>query len=107
MALLSARSRTLLITSGAAALGVGLVVGWQAAVTLVTVGLLVWLGYECAGVKLSYDRARVRVQRQALEAEWRSLEQTDRVRSVFLAARRAMQREGQQVPDTESDERRP
>jgi Na+-transporting NADH:ubiquinone oxidoreductase subunit NqrC len=58
-------------------------------------GVFVMLGYVLAEDKLAADRAELDQQRQVLDAEWTALENTQRVRSVFLAARRAMQREAQ------------
>jgi Na+-transporting NADH:ubiquinone oxidoreductase subunit NqrC len=58
-------------------------------------GVFVTLGYVLAEGKLAHDRAELDQQRQVLDAEWTALENTQRVRAVFLAARRAMQREAQ------------
>lgn len=60
---------------------------------LAVAALCGWIGYHCAHHELRYERLRVKQERQALDAEWRSLEQTQRVRAVFLDARRAMQAE--------------
>lgn len=60
---------------------------------LLLVALLVWFGFELAGCLLEHQRAAVRRDRQRLAVEWNALENTRRVRSVFLDARRAMQRE--------------
>jgi hypothetical protein len=56
---------------------------------------LVWVGYQLAVDKLHDDRAAVEQQQAALAAEWQQLDQTRRVRSVFLTARRAMQAEAE------------
>jgi hypothetical protein len=76
--------------------GVGVGFSWVAASALLIGSTFIWLGYQLAGEKVSYDRQRLRAQRQALDAEWQALEQTGRVRSIFLHARRAMQQEAQQ-----------
>lgn len=69
------------------------------AAVLAAVGL-VWLGYAMASAYLSAIQANVTRERQALRAEWRALEETARVRAIFLNARRAMQREADgQSPD--------
>ena len=76
-------------------LGVGLSMNWMTAVVIVTVGVLVWLGYWLAVEKLSHDRARLIRERTALDAEWDALDRTRRVREVFFDARRAMHEEAQ------------
>jgi hypothetical protein len=76
-------------------LGVGLSVSWTAAVVIVVVGALLWLGYWVAVEKLSHDRARIIRERTALDAEWEALDRTRRVREVFFDARRAMAEEAQ------------
>jgi hypothetical protein len=76
-------------------LGIGLAVNWTAALVIVVVGALVWLGYWVAVEKLSHDRARVVRERTALDAEWEALDRTRRVREVFFDARRAMHEEAQ------------
>lgn len=58
---------------------------------------LVWVGYRLATDKLQGDRTAVEQQRAALDAEWQQLDQTRRVRSVFLAARRAMHAEAERA----------
>jgi hypothetical protein len=100
----------LLMAAGTAAslllLVVGLSAGWPLVLLLLTAGSLVVLGFALAADRLHGDQVRLRAQRQALDAEWQTLEQTRRVRSVFLAARRAMQAEARDAglsPD--SDER--
>lgn len=69
--------------------------GWVLALALVISALLVAIGYGLAVNELYYDRTDVEAQRQALDDEWRMLDQTRRVRSIFLAARQAMQAEAQ------------
>jgi hypothetical protein len=59
--------------------------------------VLVWIGYHLALNNFRYDRECLAEQRQALEAEWQALENTRRVRSVFLRARRAMQDQARQA----------
>jgi cell division protein FtsL len=53
----------------------------------------VWFGYEWAADNLRDQRAKVAEQRAALDAEWKALNQTQKVRMVFFRARRAMQAE--------------
>ena len=60
---------------------------------LLLVAVLVYLGWRLAIHQLRQQRDGLRSQRDALDAEWRALDNTRRVREVFLAARRAMQRE--------------
>lgn len=50
-------------------------------------------GYQFAVDKLHEDRTQVEQQKAALRAEWRQLDATQRIRSVFLSARRTMQAE--------------
>lgn len=54
---------------------------------------LLWLGYQLAADKLHRERQQLKQEKAALQAEWRQLDQTRRVRAVFLTARRAMQQE--------------
>jgi len=56
-------------------------------------GLFLLLGFGIADERLAGDRAKLDQQRQLLDAEWRTLDATQRIRGVFLAARRAMQHE--------------
>lgn len=60
---------------------------------LILGGLLVFLGWQLALQYLRDQRDVLLVQRQALDAEWRALENTRQVRGVFLDARRSMQRD--------------
>lgn len=55
--------------------------------------ILVWLGYQLALGRMRDAHTWIVQQRAALDAEWWRLDQTQRIRSVFWAARRAMQRE--------------
>ncbi len=55
--------------------------------------LLIVLGWQMAVGHFRRDRDHLLLQRQALNAEWKTLENTRRVRGLFLDARRAMQRE--------------
>lgn len=76
-------------------LGLGLTLGWLTALALLTATALIRLGYQLAKDHLhgDGDRAWITAQRQALDAEWRALDHTRRVRAVLLEARRAMQAE--------------
>lgn len=85
-------------------LGVGLSVNWTTAVVIVVAGVLLWLGYWVAVEKLSHDRARVVRERTALDAEWKALDRTRRVREVFFDARRAMQEEAQRYWPTNPEQ---
>jgi hypothetical protein len=69
------------------------VVAW----VVFTAAALVWVGYCLATGKLHEDREAVEQQRAALDAEWQQLDQTRRVRSVFLTTRRAMQTEAERA----------
>lgn len=60
---------------------------------LVGVGLLIAAGWWLAHEQLQAHWQRLRTARSVLDAEWRALEQTRRVRETFLLARRAMQAE--------------
>jgi cell division protein FtsL len=60
---------------------------------VVVAGAFIWLGYQFAVDQLHHDQEQVDQQKAALQAEWQQLDATRRVRSVFLAARRAMQAE--------------
>lgn len=64
-----------------------------AVLLVVIAGVFIWLGYQFAVDQLHHDREQVDQQKAALKAEWQQLDATRRVRSVFLAARRAMQAE--------------
>lgn len=64
----------------------------------VLVGLLVGLGWQLAVENLRYVRSGLQNQRDLLDAEWRALDDTRRIREVFLVARRAMQREADRQP---------
>ena len=60
------------------------------------VGLVVALGWWLAMEHLAAFRRSLHLQRNLLDAEWRALDQTRRVREVFLAARRNMQQQANQ-----------
>lgn len=68
---------------------------WMATVALaVAVALvLIWLGYQLALDRTRDTHAYIARQQAALDAEWWRLDQTRRIRSVFWAARQAMQDE--------------
>lgn len=70
---------------------------WMAvvAVAVVVALVLVWLGYQLAVDRMRDTHAYIAQQQAALDAEWWQLDQTRRVRSVFWAARQAMQREAE------------
>ena len=89
------RKVTVVLAVLGALLGVGLLFGWPAALAVVVVGLVLWLGCQLADEQLARDRTRLDAQRQALDMEWRALEQTGRVRSLFFETRRAMHEEAQ------------
>ena len=59
----------------------------------VLVCAVVAVGWWLAMQQSHVERRRLRLQRDLLEAEWRALDQARQVREVFLAARRAMQRQ--------------
>jgi predicted Holliday junction resolvase-like endonuclease len=63
------------------------------AVAVVVALMLVWLGYQLARNRIRDTQAWITHQKAALDAEWRQLDQTRRVRSVFWAARQAMHAE--------------
>jgi cell division protein FtsL len=66
------------------------------AVVLLVAGLCVGLmaiGYIYAACRLLSSREAVEQQRQQLDAEWRALDNTRRLRAVFLDARRQMAEE--------------
>lgn len=63
------------------------------AVAAVVALMLVWLGYQLARDRMRDEHAWIAHQKAALDAEWRQLDQTRRVRSVFWAARQAMHAE--------------
>ncbi|MGH3696692.1 MAG: hypothetical protein ACRDRX_22355 [Pseudonocardiaceae bacterium] len=63
------------------------------AVGVVVALVLIWLGYQLAIDRMRDTRAFIAQQKAALDAEWWQLDQTRRIRSVFWAARQAMQRE--------------
>lgn len=86
-------------------LGIGLAANWTAAFVMVVAAALVWLGYWVAVAKLRSDRQRIKHERTALDAEWRALDRTRRVREIFLNARRAMHEEAQRQGPTTPDER--
>lgn len=60
--------------------------------TVLISGLL-YLGWRLAIHDLRRQRQGLRAERDLLDAAWRALDDTRRVREVFLVARRAMQRE--------------
>lgn len=51
---------------------------------------LIAIGYVYAACRLLSYREEAEQQRQQLDAEWRALDNTRRLRSVFLDARRQM-----------------
>jgi hypothetical protein len=55
--------------------------------------MLVWLDYQLARNRMQDEHTWITQQKAALDAEWRQLDQTRRVRSVFWAARQAMHAE--------------
>lgn len=59
---------------------------------------LIALGYGLAQDKLSDDKAEVEQQRQALDVEWRALENSRRINDVFFRARQAMREAAQERP---------
>ncbi len=64
-----------------------------AVVFLLVAGLcggLIVIGYVYAAYRLLSYREAVEQQRQQLDAEWRALDNTRRLRAVFLDARRQM-----------------
>lgn len=67
---------------------------------LVLVPMFIALGYCLAQGHLAAQRAELTAQRQALDTEWQAMDQTRRVRAVFLAAQRAMQDEAQRAART-------
>ncbi|OLT23163.1 hypothetical protein BJF78_07360 [Pseudonocardia sp. CNS-139] len=73
-------------------------------VLVVLLGLLVALGWALAVDHHQEQAHRLRQQREALDAEWRALEQTARVRAVFLGARRAMHEESVRQAPRAADE---
>jgi sulfite exporter TauE/SafE len=60
--------------------------------------MLVWLGYQLARDRMRDTQAWITHQKAALDAEWRQLDQTRRIRSVFWAARQAMHAEADNIP---------
>lgn len=64
-----------------------------AAAVAVVVLVLVWLGYWLAVGRLRDAHAFIAQQKAALDAQWWQFDQMRRIRSVFWAARRAMQHE--------------
>lgn len=74
-----------------------------AGLLVVAAGVFIWLGYQIAVDKLHHDREQVEQQQAALQAEWRQLDTTRRIRSVFLSARRAMQAEATRAPWPRAD----
>jgi Tfp pilus assembly protein PilO len=57
---------------------------------LVAATAFLWLGYQLAVDKLDDDRHQVEQQRDALKAEWQQLDNTRRLRAVFMSAHRQM-----------------
>ena len=53
---------------------------------------VVALGWWLAMQQVQAEQRRLRLQRDLLDTEWRTLDQARQVREVFLAARRAIQR---------------
>jgi hypothetical protein len=68
---------------------------WMAivAVAVVVALVLIWLGYHLALDRMRDTHAFIARQQAAMDAEWWRLDQTRRIRSVFWAARQAMQHE--------------
>lgn len=64
------------------------------AVAVVVALVLIGLGYQLAVDRMRDTHAFI-AQQAALDAEWWQLDQTRRIRSVFWAARQAMQREAE------------
>lgn len=62
---------------------------------MLVVGGLLHAGWWLAISGLRAERDGLHQQRQALDAEWTALDDTRRVREVFLVARRALQHEAQ------------
>lgn len=60
--------------------------------------MLVWLGYQLARDRMRDTCDWIAHQKAALDAQWRQLDQTRRVRSVFWAARQAMHAEADNTP---------
>jgi hypothetical protein len=63
------------------------------ALAVVVALVLIWLGYQLAVGRLRDAHTDIARQQAALDAEWWQLDQTRRIRSIFFAARRAMQYE--------------
>lgn len=84
--------------------GVGMLIGWTAALAVVLVELLLWLGYWLAHERLATDRERLAQERAALDEAWTALDRTRRIWGVYDNARQAMRTEAQrhwpvQAPD--------
>jgi hypothetical protein len=78
------------------------------ALAVVVALVLIWLGYQLAVARLRDAHTDIAQQRAALDAEWWQLDQTRRIRSIFFAARRAMQYEADTnlwPPDTHTANR--
>lgn len=60
---------------------------------VVVVVVLLRFGYLWAQDQLAAERTELAQRRASLDAEWRALENTRRVRTVFLDAHRAMRDE--------------
>lgn len=58
-------------------------------------GGIVYFGWWLAIAQLRQERSELQAKRGQLDAEWRALDNTRRLREVFLGARRAMQRQAQ------------
>jgi fatty acid desaturase len=86
-------------------LGVGIGFDWTAAVVIVVVGTLVWLGYQLAAEKLTADRQRMERERAALDAEWEALDRTRRIRDTFWDARIAMREEARRYWPTDGPDK--
>lgn len=56
-------------------------------------GVLIVIGYVYAACRLLSDRDAAEQQRRQLDTEWRALDNTRRLRAVFLDARRQMAEE--------------
>jgi hypothetical protein len=84
--------------------GVGLLFTWTAALAVVLVELLLWLGYWLAHERLAADRERIQRERAALDEAWGAFDRTRRIWGVYDNARQAMRTEAQrhwpvQAPD--------
>jgi fatty acid desaturase len=93
------------VVTTACLLGIGIGFDWTAAVVVVVVATLVWLGYQLAHEKLTADYLKVKRERAALDAEWEALDRTRRIRDTFWDARIAMREEAQRYWPTDGPNR--